>query len=1025
MKLNDILFITVILFVGKLPAQVPSNVPSNGLKAWYPFSGNANDLSGTNLNGTVVGATLTTDRNGTPNSAYSFTTNQQINIPNSTALNYYPLTISLWYNASLFQTGAQTNIFSKYVASSWNGYQIVFGDNTNISNNGGVENNGFGTQAWYVRSTNNKVIGYYGEQSFLQPNINLNTWYHYVFVLDSSGGKIYVNGQLISSHNWTGTAGACSNSYLWKIGGQYEVSSWFNGKIDDVGIWNRALSSSEIQQLYSGCVATAPIGSVSQTFCSGSTIANLTATGTNIQWYSTSTGGIQLDTTTTLVNNSTYFASQTVNGCESPTRLAVLVSLNTPTLSASATTVCSGSSVELTATGGDNLQQIDNKTAQFSNNVSNIIGISYDSQSIPVNNFSYDFWFNTSRTITLLSEKTGGVSVQGINGQNFVVIPDFYNIPYFRGTGVSVGTNGISVVEHCGNFFDSRLTYTASLIGWHHCAVVYQNNAFTFYLDGNLISSRTNGSNFGNFGTQYNNVGLLQTIGKGYTGNDPNDNYTGQLDEYRQWSVALSAAQIAQIYARKLQSINMAECNLNLTFDQNSIANSSTISSGVTLSNTSLPAFNSDNTFQIGGFTGTTINNLTTNNFSGASSSVYLWSTGETTSTINVNPTSTTQYWVDVTTNGITCRKEITITVTPSITPTFASVGPICFGDPLLPLSLASNEGITGTWSPTLNNTATTTYTFAPAAGQCASSTNLTINVNSITTPTFTQVGPYINGATIPALPTISTNNISGTWSPTINNTATTTYTFTPNAGQCGNGTTMTIAINAPLSYNLTASDASVCAGTTVTLSMNLNGVYRAGTVHCLATPTAVVDVTNPITGKTWMDRNLGASQVATSSTDALAYGDLYQWGRGADGHQCRNSATTTTVSSSDQPGNGSFVIQSGDWRNPANSNLWQGLNGINNPCPIGYRVPTISELDAERLSWTSQNSSGAFSSPLKLSLVGVRNINGVLQFVSSNSRYWSSNVPNSAQNLFFSTSNAYLGIDNRSNGSTVRCIKD
>jgi hypothetical protein len=63
------------------------------------------------------------------------------------------------------------------------------------------------------------------------------------------------------------------------------------------------------------------------------------------------------------------------------------------------------------------------------------------------------------------------------------------------------------------------------------------------------------------------------------------------------------------------------------------------------------------------------------------------------------------------------------------------------------------------------------------------------------------------------------------------------------------------------------------------------SGTYPPGSVFCNGTPTALVDVTNPTTGKIWMDRNLGASQVATSSTHANSYGDLYQWGRRADGH--------------------------------------------------------------------------------------------------------------------------------------------
>ena len=114
---------------------------------------------------------------------------------------------------------------------------------------------------------------------------------------------------------------------------------------------------------------------------------------------------------------------------------------------------------------------------------------------------------------------------------------------------------------------------------------------------------------------------------------------------------------------------------------------------------------------------------------------------------------------------------------------------------------------------------------------------------------------------------------------------------------------------------------------------------YPAGSVFCTSGPTAIVDVTNPTTGKTWMDRNLGASQAATSSTDDAAYGDLYQWGRRADGHQCRTSPTTATLSSIDQPAHGNFITIGStpyDWLSPQNVNLWQGVNGVNNPCPSG-----------------------------------------------------------------------------------------
>jgi len=189
-------------------------------------------------------------------------------------------------------------------------------------------------------------------------------------------------------------------------------------------------------------------------------------------------------------------------------------------------------------------------------------------------------------------------------------------------------------------------------------------------------------------------------------------------------------------------------------------------------------------------------------------------------------------------------------------------------------------------------------------------------------------------------------------------------------------------------------------------------------------------NVTNPTTGEIWMDRNLGASKVARSTIDAAAYGDLYQWGRGPDGHE-RTSGTTSTLATSDIPGHGNFIITSWlspyDWRSTQNDNLWQGVSGTNNPCPSGYRLPTDSEWEAERRSWSSDNAYGAFTSSLKLPVAGYRAFtNGSLNDVGSHGSYWSSMVDGIyAGFLDFDSSSARMNSSYRANGFSVRCIKD
>jgi len=269
-------------------------------------------------------------------------------------------------------------------------------------------------------------------------------------------------------------------------------------------------------------------------------------------------------------------------------------------------------------------------------------------------------------------------------------------------------------------------------------------------------------------------------------------------------------------------------------------------------------------------------------------------------------------YTLVITVGGISSPPETTIVVVnPWITPNFTQLGPYCVGDTPDILPTTSNNGITGTWSPSTINTSTpgtTTYTFTPDAGQCAYPVTMDITITNLSaTPIFTALGPYCVGDTPGTLPTTSNNGISGTWSPATINTAvagTTTYTFTPNAGQCANTTTMNVTVNQVTA--IATAGSILCNGGTTTVTVSASG----GTAPYTGTGTFTVSAGThnyTVTDANGCTDNTSITVTQPSALTASAT---------AGSILCNGGTTTVTVSASGgtapYSGTGTFTVSAG-----------------------------------------------------------------------------------------------------------------
>ncbi len=254
-------------------AQVPSYVPTNGLVGYWPFNGNANDESGNGNNGTVNGATLTTDRFGLANKAYSFDGGAFISISNSLISNNDNRTISFWIKTS----------FGEQIPISIGTAQYNSCFNVCLNCSGFYQGN--------LVSAPFGVVGVMGYDNDFFPangtNVSNYFWNNVCVVYDGNNTKVFINGLidnvLALQYNTFG------NDNFFGKSNDNGALRFLIGDLDDIGIWNRALSVCEIQDLYNSQINSLA-GSIAVSPQSASIASNVTlstaSNATNVQWQS-------------------------------------------------------------------------------------------------------------------------------------------------------------------------------------------------------------------------------------------------------------------------------------------------------------------------------------------------------------------------------------------------------------------------------------------------------------------------------------------------------------------------------------------------------------------------------------------------------------------------------------------------------------------------------------------------------------------------------------------------------------------
>ncbi len=435
-----------------------------------------------------------------------------------------------------------------------------------------------------------------------------------------------------------------------------------------------------------------------------------------------------------------------------------------------------------------------------------------------------------------------GIAVIKSNG---TIYTSGYNSNYMIGRTI---TSNVNFLDRPNGIAATDFV-TFAEVGGHTCALIKQCNSKYGYVGHRINGSMGEGTNAGVTTQNYDfsTPPVINVCGAAFVAptvalnsanicNGENGIFTitglsGQIVTYNlnngtSQNITLNASGIGVVIVNNPtnnQTLNLTQITSNTCVIP--LTNTDTIAVGAVIA----PNFN-----QVAPIcSGTTLAALPTTSSNGI---IGTWSPA-------LNNTVTTTYTFNP--NAGQCAGPNTMTIAvnnPSTLPTFNAIAPICAGNTILPLPTTSSNGVAGTWSPALNNLSTTSYTFTPTAGQCSLNGNITITVNPNVAPTFAAVAPINAGSSLSPLPTTSLNGVTGSWAPPLNNLATTTYTFTPNSGQCATPTTLQIVVIVPLVIPTFNQILPICSGTFLAElpKTSLNGIIGTWSpvINNLATTT-------------------------------------------------------------------------------------------------------------------------------------------------------------------------------------------